>query len=151
MKLQNTINRCPIISKEPTVNIAGTAPVPAFTPTPCPGTGTHHVWDSHYHEHLDGDWIEVTCPECEWVALGLLFPNSNDRLEFLVPDDMYDENPKGVSMWRETIRTHNPFPHLVNSSGQPLGPALLPTPIVNYHTHSKAPTKNVAGGVDWLI
>ena len=150
MKLQNTINRCPIISKEPTVNIAGTAPVPAFTPTPCPGTGTHHVWDSHYHEHLDGDWIEVTCPECEWVALGLLFPNSNDRLEFLVPDDMYDENPKGVSMWRETIRSHNPFPHLVSSSGKIIGPSLLPTPIVNYHTHSKEPV--IVGNEEhWLI
>jgi len=127
MKLQNTINRCPIISKGPTVNIAGTAPVPAFTPTPCPGTGTHHVWDSHSYEHLDGDWIEVTCPKCEWVALGLLVPNTNHRLEFLVPDDMYDENPKGVSMWRERDGRE-----------------------VHFHTHSKEPV--IVGNEEhWLI
>ena len=146
MKLQNTINRCPIISKGPTVNIAGSPSIPpqvinttGDTPTPCPGTGTHHIWDPNSYEHLDGDWIEVVCPECEWVALGILVPNTNDQLETLVPDDSYDANLNGVSMWREKLR--------------PVGSGLKAVqapPHYKYHTHSK-PAINANYGPDWPI
>jgi len=104
MELQNTINRCSIISKGPTINIAGTLSDKKvleiqialgqhpYDLTPCPVTGGHHD-PLIYLSDAGGTWVDIECKACKWKSLGVLNITEDEVIDRFYDDDGADDIP----------------------------------------------------------